>query len=355
MKLILPTLIAAAAASPITTLEQEFEQWKQTHEISLQGRENHLRFQHWLRNHDFVTSHNQRYATGQETYTVSMNAFAAMPTEEFAEKYLQKPWTAGDGMKFTEFVNDQLVTEYQCPTSYRNQKGGAPSSYSTKGSWVTSVKNQGSCGSCWTFGAGAAIEGAMCKGGKQNCKSWNGVSTQQMVDCCSYNNDLNPYDNHGCNGGFQSNAMRCVIMQGGIDSWDSYSYQSGSSGKEYSCNYSSRNSVGTISSCGRLGKANDENLLVDMIYHEGVTTIAIDASGPGFQLYSGGVYTSNTCSSTRLNHAVTATGYGSSGGDKYFEVKNSWGSSWGDKGYILIARNGKNMCGVAAEGQYAIL
>merc|ERR1719361_2383836 len=82
--------------------------------------------------------------------------------------------------------------------------------------------------------------------------------------------------------------------------------------KEYSCNYNSRNSQGSISSCGRLGKANDENLMVDMIYHKGVTTIAIDASGTGFQLYKNGVYTSNSCSSTRLNHAVTATGYGAS-------------------------------------------
>merc|ERR1712117_640518 len=80
-------------------------------------------------------------------------------------------------------------------------------------------------------------------------------------------------------------------------------------------------SVGTIKSCGRLGHAADEDLMVDMVDHEGVTTVAIDASGREFQLYSGGIYHSNSCSSSRLNHAVTMTGYGGSGSNKYFEVK----------------------------------
>jgi len=355
MKLLISSALLAAASALPADLSHQFDLWKAEHNVQFEGKEHSLRFQHWLRNRDFVLQHNNRFANGDESYTVGMNKFAAMPYAEWAEKYLQQSWTAGEGMKFSEMIGDQLVTEYQCPENYKNSQGGAPSSYSLVNSQVTKVKDQGSCGSCWSFGAGAAIEGAMCKKGSHNCKSWSGVSTQQMVDCCSYNSNLNPYDNHGCNGGFQSNAIRCVIQEGGVDGWDNYSYQSGSSGKEYSCNYSSRNSQGSISSCGRLGKANDENLLVDMIYHKGVTTIAIDASGSGFQLYKSGVYTSNSCSSTRLNHAVTATGYGASGGDKYFEVKNSWGTGWGNSGYIWIARNGRNMCGVAAEGQYVIV
>merc|ERR1712150_104823 len=145
----------------------------------------------------------------------------------------------------------------------------------------------------------------MCKGGMYNCNNWNGVSTQQLVDCASHNNDLSPYDNSGCNGGFQSNALRYVwTIPHGIDSWDNYHY----TGKEGNCAYSSRNSVGTISSCGRLGHGGDEDLMIDMVYHQGVTTVAIDASGREFQLYSGGIYHSNSCSSSRLNHAVTMTG-----------------------------------------------
>merc|ERR1712178_559176 len=82
----------------------------------------------------------------------------------------------------------------------------------------------------------------MCAAGMYDCNSWNGVSEQQMVDCCSYNSNLNPYDNHGCSGGFQSNAMRCIIQNGGVDSWDNYAYTSGNNGREHTCAYNPRNS-----------------------------------------------------------------------------------------------------------------
>merc|ERR1711990_211378 len=345
MKLTAGLLSLLQISGSFVTLS-DWVKWKQEHGMEFAGNEDRVRYQHFLRTKAFVLEHNARFMRGEETYHVSLNKFAAMPNEEFVQKYMGKSY---------ELSEKQLVTEYQCDHKYNRAAGGAPSSHSWKGSRVTGVKDQGSCGSCWTFGAGAAIEGAMCAAGNYNCNSWNGVSTQQLVDCASYNSDLNPYDNHGCNGGFQANALRYVWQNGGIDSWDSYGYQSGSSGKEYNCAYNSRNSVGTISSCGMLGHGGNEDLLVDMIYHEGVSTIAIDASGLGFQTYSGGVYSSNSCSSSRLNHAVTATGYGSQGGSKYFEVKNSWGKSWGDSGYILIARDHNNMCGVASDAQYAIL
>jgi len=335
-------IIAALSAGTFAT-HADYKAWKAQYGFNFVGNEDRVRYGHFLKTQDFIKKHNARFEAGLETYNVALNKFAAMPNEEFVEKYLDQS---------REDVG--IVTEYSCPQSHSREQGH-PTSHSWRGSQVTGVKDQGQCGSCWSFGAGAAIEGAMCAAGLYNCNSWNGVSTQQMVDCASYNSNLNPYDNHGCSGGFQSNALRYVIMNGGIDSWDQYTYVSGSNGREHSCSYSSRNSVGTISNCGRLGKSGDENLLCDMIYNNGVTTVAIDASGIGFQMYSGGIYSSNTCSSSRLNHAVTATGYGSMTGGNYFEVKNSWGTSWGDNGYIYIARNGNNMCGVASEGQYAIV
>jgi len=327
----------------LADLQSEWNDWKEEHGFSFGIAEERSRFNHWLNAKEFVKNHNIKYANGEVKFHVAMNKFAAMPVEEFSEKYLMKEQTRGDG----------IVSEYQCPTRYSNKKGGCPSSYSWKDhKAVTKVKDQGSCGSCWTFGAGAAIEGAMCKAGQYNCNNWNGVSTQQLVDCASHNSQLSPYDNSGCNGGFQSNALRYVwTIPHGIDSWDNYGY----TGKEGTCHYSSSKSVGTIKSCGRLGHGGDEDLMVDMVYHEGVTTVAIDASGREFQLYSGGIYHSNSCSSSRLNHAVTMTGYGGSGNNKYFEVKNSWGTSWGDHGYIKFERAGHNMCGVATEGQYVIL
>jgi len=340
MKLVYASLVGFALAD----IQSEWQAWKSEHDQSYNAAEERSRFNHWLNAKSFVKEHNEKFAKGEVKFTVSMNKFAAMPEEEFRSKYLMQDQERGDG----------IVMEYQCPTSYSRKQGGVPSSFSWKDhNAVTKVKDQGSCGSCWTFGAGAAIEGAMCKGGLYNCNNWNGVSTQQLVDCASHNSNLSPYDNSGCNGGFQSNALRYVWTEPhGIDSWDNYPYTAREANR---CSYSSSKSVGTISSCGKLGHAADEDLMVDMVYHQGVTTVAIDASGRSFQLYSGGIYHSTSCSSSRLNHAVTMTGFGVTGGQKYFEVKNSWGTGWGDHGYILFERAGHNMCGVASEGQYAIL
>jgi len=351
MKLVSGLVGLLQITNALADVQAEWNAWKQEHGFSFNVAEERSRFNHWINAKEFVKNHNQKFARGEVKFTVSMNKFAAMPVEEFSEKYLMQEREREVTGTLRSEVG--IVSEYNCPSKYSNKKGGVPSSYSWKDhKAVTKVKDQGSCGSCWTFGAGAAIEGAMCKGGMYNCNNWNGVSTQQLVDCASHNNDLSPYDNSGCNGGFQSNALRYVwTIPHGIDSWDNYHY----TGKEGNCAYSSRNSVGTISSCGRLGHGGDEDLMIDMVYHQGVTTVAIDASGREFQLYSGGIYHSNSCSSSRLNHAVTMTGFGGSGNSKYFEVKNSWGTSWGDHGYIKFERAGHNMCGVASEGQYAIL
>merc|ERR1739848_632283 len=109
----------------------------------------------------------------------------------------------------------------------------------------------------------------------------------------------------------------------------------------------------SLSNCGATTK-NSEAELTSALAQVGAVGIAIDAGGIGFQLYSGGVYVSNTCSSSRLNHAVTAVGYGNLDGQDYFTVKNSWGTVWGDQGYILMAANRNNQCGVAATPAYAI-
>merc|ERR1712018_845070 len=102
--------------------------------------------------------------------------------------------------------------------------------------------------------------------------------------------------------------------------------------------------MGLSSGCVRLPSA-DENTMVD--------AIGINASGRGFSLYTSGVYSNPSCTD-RLNHAVLATGYGTwaASGQDYFEIKNSWGASWGDSGYINIARNDGNMCGVSSDAMY---
>jgi len=331
---------------PTTVLQDiDFQEWMAHHDMSMTVDEAASRSKHFLRAKEFVQAHNQKYLSGEEEFYVSLNKFAAMPQEEFLEKYTQSSWEAGS---YGEEQPVDGVSEYQCPTKWTSTSHGSSWDGCSRG-LCTTVKDQGSCGSCWTFGAGAAIESYFCNKGTKKCNSWHGVSTQQLLDCASSNSALNPYGNNGCNGGFQSNALRYVFdYEKGIMNWDDYGYE----GKQKTCRYSKSKSIGTFSSCGRLGSSGSANNMFSMLEKNGVSTVAIDASGSAFQLYSGGLYTGGSCSSTRLNHAVTATGFGKTSGTSSLDIKNSWGSSWGDKGFIHFAAN-KNTCGVLSEGQYA--
>jgi len=336
-------------------VELDFEAWQAHHGLTFTSEELSLRKVNFYKHKDHVIEHNAKFLKGEESYFLSLNHFAGMDNSEFAEKFLQKSWEAGTygaDSASTEEDGPDGISHYSCPTKYSSTSHSG--SYDASGHrMVTSVKNQGSCGSCWSFAAAAAMEGAFCKAGKYNCNTWSGLSSQQLVDCSTGNSHIKPYDNTGCNGGFASNAMYYVFSDSkGIESWSHYGY----TGRQSSCKYNSRNSVGTIKSCGRLSSAKNQDNMCAMIEKAGVSAVAIDASGVNFQLYSGGVYTGSGCSTTRLNHAVTATGFGTTSGTKTLTVKNSWGSTWGSHGYIYFARDGRtNTCGVYSEGQYAIM
>merc|ERR1719264_1341287 len=279
-----------------------------------------------------------------------MNKFADLSNAEFRQQYLAQTQEA-PGIRLN----------YQCPTNFVASGNALPAAVDWRSTanpksqvQVTSVKDQGSCGSCWSFGSSATFEGAMCSSGAQDCTSWSGASEQELVDCGGKDNTaLGPYYDMACNGGWIDNALYYIQQTGFIDGFDNYPYVSGSTKKAGNCVADASNSVGSLSNCGATTK-NSESELTSALAQVGAVGIAIDAGGIGFQLYSGGVYVSSTCSSTRLNHAVSAVGYGNLSGQDYFTVKNSWGTAWGDSGYILMAANRNNQCGVAATPAYAI-
>merc|ERR1712110_124595 len=288
------------------------------------------RFAIFKENAAFIARHNQDHAAGKESYTVGVNQFADLT------KMVEAP---------------QIRLNYQCPVAFVDNGTPNPAEVDWRSTnnpastqAVTSVKDQGSCGSCWSFGGAAAFESAMCLDGQQDCSSWSGASEQQLVDCGGKDNTaLGPYYDMACNGGWIDNALYYIQTTGYIDGYDNYPYVSGSTKQAGNCVASSDNSVGSISNCGATTK-NSESELTTALAQVGAIGIAIDAGGIGFQLYSGGVYVSNSCSSTRLNHAVTAVGYGNMDSQDYFTVKNSWGTAWGDNGYILMAANRNDQC-----------
>lgn len=199
----------------------------------------------------------------------------------------------------------------------------------------------------------------MCLDGQQNCDSWFGASEQQLVDCSTAENEelLGHYYDMGCNGGWADNGLYYIIQNKGIENYSDYPYVSGSTqtpNPTCQANAPLQPIAGTLSNCGAT-KKNSESDLESAISQVGIMAVAIDASGLGFRLYSSGVYSSDKCSSTAVNHAVTAVGYSNvEESEKYWIVKNSWGTSWGDEGYVKMRKDYGNMCGIALSPAYAI-
>lgn len=348
------TYACLAGLTSAASLSQEWSNFKSKYQKLYSPLQEERRFNIFKENKAFIERHNADYRAGRETYHVALNEFADLTNSEFHTQRLALTSEADE-------VSFRL--NYQCPVAWQDNGSGIADSVDWRSTAnpqktvaVTTVKDQGSCGSCWSFGGAATYEGAQCLAGNQDCTSWTGGSEQQLVDCGgSDNKDLGNYYDMACNGGWIDNALYYVLQTGYLDSDASYPYVSGTTKKAGACQANAANSSGSLSNCGATAK-NSEAELQGALSQVGPQGIAIDAGGIGFQLYSGGVYTSSTCSSSRLNHAVTAVGYGTdSSGTPYWTVKNSWGTAWGDQGYILMRRNYNNMCGVAATPAYAIV
>lgn len=203
---------------------------------------------------------------------------------------------------------------------------------------VTEVKDQGPCGSCWAFSSTGALEG-------QNFRHSGilvSLSEQNLVDCSR------SFWNHGCNGGNVDQAFKYIWRNDGIDTEKSYPYEA----KNDKCRYKPTNRGATDRGFRDIPHGNEAKLQ-QAIAEIGPIAVAIDASRPSFQHYRNGIYYEHKCSSHRLDHAVLAVGYGSDAqGQQFYIVKNSWGKSWGNHGYIKMARNHNNNCGIATDASY---
>ncbi|KXJ80679.1 hypothetical protein RP20_CCG023928 [Aedes albopictus] len=302
MKCVLILLVIAVVvfAAPSEGEEDAWTSFKGRHGKRYNGTEEHRRRGNFNMNKARIDSHNRRHDHGGASFRMGTNKYSDMSPEEFAQTM--------NGFKHGGAV-DQRTRQARVTVA---ATAVTSIDWRTKGA-VTPVKDQGLCGSCYSFSALGALEAQhFNKTGKLV-----NLSEQNIVDCTL------SYGNNGCDGGSMTTTT---------------------------CGFNSANVGATATGYVRLPVS--EASLQTAVATIGPVSVAIDASQPSFQQYKSGIYYDPLCSSTQLDHGVLVVGFGTANGTDYWLVKNSWGTSWGEQGYFRLARNRNNHCGVASDASY---
>nr|AEM76722.1 cathepsin L-like proteinase [Triatoma brasiliensis] len=326
--LVAVAVIAVSCANRFYNINpEEWETFKVVHGKNYKNQfEEMFRRKIFMNNKKRIEAHNAKYEQGEVSYKMKMNHFGDLMSHEIKalmNGFKMTPNTKREGKIYFP-SNDKL------PKSVDWRQKGA----------VTPVKDQGQCGSCWSFSATGSLEGQIfLKKGKLVS-----LSEQNLMDCSK------EYGNNGCEGGLMDKAFQYVSDNKGIDTESSYPYEA----RDYACRFKKDKVGGTDKGYVDIPEG-DEKALQNALATVGPISVAIDASHESFHFYSEGVYNEPYCSSYDLDHGVLAVGYGTENGQDYWLVKNSWGPSWGESGYIKIARNHSNHCGIASMASYPIV
>ncbi|KAK3162782.1 hypothetical protein QOZ80_1BG0093710 [Eleusine coracana subsp. coracana] len=306
-----------------------YERWRVHHKVHRHHSEKRHRFGIFKDNVHFIHRHNKH---GRHPYRLRLNHFGDIDHKEFRSTFASSrindlrreepraPAVPG-------FMYDGLVA---VPEAVDWRQMGA----------VTPVKNQGKCGSCWAFSAVVAMEGINAiRTGKLVS-----LSEQELIDCDRAEN--------GCQGGLMENAFEFVKKHGGVTTESAYPYRAANGTCD---NTRSLRAPLVVIDGHQMVPANSEDALAQAVANQPVS-VAIDASGQALQFYSEGVFTGDC--GTDLDHGVAVVGYGvnEEDGTPYWIVKNSWGSTWGEGGYIRMQRGvgDGGLCGIAMEASFPV-
>ena len=302
-----------------TIMFQQFQKFiKKYHKRYASINEYLARFEVFKRNVMAAFTENASYQTG-------ITKFSDLTQQEFAKTYLNLNYDAMAVANFNPYV---VQVKNAAPDAWDWREKG----------YVSPVKDQGSCGSCWAFSTVGNLEGLYYKE-KQTMVT---LSEQMLVDCDTYDS--------GCNGGLMENTFTWLKENGGIMTHTDYPYK----GRKGTCQSDETKYVDMqITGYTKLGSGSstwdpvDEDEIKEFLYETGPLAVALNANP--LQTYTGGILdkTSSQCPTSGMNHAVTMVGYGhDDASDKdYWIIKNSWGASWGEQGYFRI-RRGNGTCGI---------
>mmetsp|Transcript_45727 Transcript_45727/g.83757 ORF Transcript_45727/g.83757 Transcript_45727/m.83757 type:complete len:364 (+) Transcript_45727:70-1161(+) len=329
---------ACIAGTRADGLLETFTAYKKQHgKVYLDETEESLRMKNFAESLEMVKAHNEQ----DHSWKMGINQFSDMSDEEFKAKVLMKPQecsaTAGN-----VYASAPRTGSADLPAHVDWREKGV----------VSEVKNQGHCGSCWTFSTVGALEAHMAL----KYDNWRAprLSEQQLIECAGgWGN------NHGCEGGLPSNAFEYVKGVGGLSTEFSYPYV----GKDGPCKMAAPAAategggfmptsagIGVVAPGGSVNiTQGDEMALKYYVATRGPVSIAYQVASD-FRHYAGGVYSSTVCKNTEkdVNHAVLVVGYGTdtASGKDYWTIKNSWDYSFGVEGFFKMEAF-KNMCGIA--------
>ena len=299
-----------------------FNTWVDTFQIQFQSENQYDDvFQKWAANDEYIETVNHQ----NKSYKLGHNQFSGMDRLDFSN-YVQNTYLNFSVQVRMHESNESLPES----VDWRDQDA------------VTPVKDQGQCGSCWAFSTTGALEGiyAIQTGDLVS------FSEQQLVDCDNFKHGGK---DHGCNGGIMDDAFSWISENGGLCTEKDYPYNGEKEVCETTCNLVPKSQIRSW-----VDVKSSDTALMSAIAQQPVS-IAIEADQIDFQLYESGVFTGK-CGTT-LDHGVLVIGYGTEEGEDYYLVKNSWGTSWGDEGYIKLGRgpqynDGQGQCGILLEASY---
>ncbi|XP_031213967.1 cathepsin 8-like [Mastomys coucha] len=317
--------VAEAIQSSDPSLDFEWQEWKIKYNKIYSLKEEGQKRAVWEENMKLVKQHNIEYDQGKNNFTMEVNGFGDMTSEEFRKKLTDIPV---QNLRKKKSIHHRIVGYLPKFVDWRRR------------GYVTSVKNQGTCNSCWAFSAAGAIEGQMFR----KTGRLVSLSAQNLVDCSRTEG------NHGCSSGHIFRALKYVWRNGGLEAESTYPYK----GREGHCQYLSKHSAARITGFSIISRT--EEALMHAVATIGPISVGIDASHESFTFYREGIYYEPKCRSNTVNHAVLLVGYGYEGresdGRKYWLIKNSHGKEWGMNGYMKIARGMNNHCGIATYAAY---